>query len=137
MLELTEGVVIDNTDAVIDRMNALKAIGISFSIDDFGTGYSSLTYLKRLPLDTLKIDRSFVRDIGRNEGDEAIVSTIIAMARHLEFKVIAEGVETEHAFDFLRQNGCSVFQGYLFSHPVTKDTLTEFLKNETGLLVLN
>ena len=129
MFELTEGVAIDDTEEVISRINALKTIGVSFSMDDFGTGYSSLAYLKRLPLDILKIDQSFVRDIGRDEGDEAIVSAIIAMARHLEFDVIAEGVETQLAFDFLRQEGCGAFQGYFFSRPVAEDTLTEFLRN--------
>jgi diguanylate cyclase (GGDEF)-like protein/PAS domain S-box-containing protein len=132
VLELTEGIVIDKTTEVIDKMQSLKALGISFSIDDFGTGYFSLAYLKRLPVDVLKIDQSFVRDIGTDEGDETIVATIIAMANHLGFEVIAEGVETETALEFLREKGCEVFQGYLFSRPVPADALVELLEAGTA-----
>ena len=99
-------------------MSALKSIGILFSLDDFGTGYSSLQYLKRLPLDQLKIDQSFVQDVGTDSSDRAIVRTIIAMAHALELNVIAEGVETEAQRGFLEEHGCSTYQGYLFSKPV-------------------
>jgi len=116
-LEITESVVIDNIEQTVERMHALKALGISFSVDDFGTGHSSLAYLKRLPLDTLKIDQSFVRDIGTDPNDAVIVETIIVMARHLGMDVIAEGVETNEALTFLRSRGCRKFQGYLFGRP--------------------
>lgn len=116
-LEITESVVIDNIEQTVERMHALKALGISFSVDDFGTGHSSLAYLKRLPLDTLKIDQSFVLDIGTDANDAVIVETIIVMARHLGMDVIAEGVETNEALAFLRSRGCRKFQGYLFGRP--------------------
>jgi diguanylate cyclase (GGDEF)-like protein len=134
-LELTEGVVIDDTEQIIERMHALKAIGISFCIDDFGTGYSSLTYLKRLPLNVLKIDQSVVRDIGSDKSDEAIVSAIIAMARHLGFDVIAEGVEISTALDFLCREGCKIFQGNLFSKPVGADNMTDLLQRDSTVVM--
>ncbi|HRH81209.1 MAG TPA: EAL domain-containing protein [Thiobacillaceae bacterium] len=117
-LELTESVVLDNADEVIQRMRQIKALGVSFSLDDFGTGYSSLSYLKRLPLDQLKIDQSFVRDVTEDPNDAAIVSAILAMSQSLGLDVIAEGVETEAQHDFLRKNGCQSFQGYLFGKPM-------------------
>jgi EAL domain-containing protein (putative c-di-GMP-specific phosphodiesterase class I) len=134
-LELTEGVVIDDTEQIIERMHALEAIGISFCIDDFGTGYSSLTYLKRLPLNVLKIDQSVVRDIGSDKSDEAIVSAIIAMARHLGFDVIAEGVEISTALDFLCREGCKIFQGNLFSKPVGADNMTDLLQRDSTVVM--
>jgi EAL domain-containing protein (putative c-di-GMP-specific phosphodiesterase class I) len=117
-LELTESLVIDDVDATIERMKALKNLGVSFSMDDFGTGYSSLSYLRRLPLDQLKIDRSFVNDVPANSGDSAIVRTIIAMAEALGLAVIAEGVETAEQRDFLVAHRCRSFQGYLFAKPL-------------------
>ncbi len=117
-LELTEGVLLVNLEPVIQRMLELKTLGVRFSLDDFGTGYSSLSYLKRLPLDQVKIDQSFVRDIGRDANDDAIVRAIIAISESLDLKIIAEGVETEAQRDFLRQNGCTAFQGYLFGKPM-------------------
>lgn len=117
-LELTESLLLENVEDTISTMNALKAIGVRFSLDDFGTGYSSLQYLKRLPLDQLKIDQSFVRDLAFDASDKAIVRTIIAMARSLNLKVIAEGVETTEQQYLLRDKGCSHFQGYLFGKPV-------------------
>ena len=117
-LELTESLVLNNIDETILKMNILKKLGIQFSLDDFGTGYSSLSYLTKLPLDELKIDRSFVKNIFTNEKDSIVVQTIIGMAQTLEFQVIAEGVETEHQWSFLVEHGCKFCQGYYFGRPV-------------------
>lgn len=126
-LELTEGMVIDNIVDTIEKMQGLKKLGLELSIDDFGTGYSSLAYLKKMPLDILKIDQSFVRDIETDISDAAIVDTIISMARHLDLKVIAEGVETEYELNFLEEKGCRLYQGFLFSKPVPNDQFTDLL----------
>jgi len=120
-LELTESMLQDSIDETLLVMNTLKQIGVTFSLDDFGTGYSSLQYLKRLPLDQLKIDQSFVRDIANDSSDKAIVRTIIVMAQNLSMNVIAEGVETEDQRHFLMDNGCSNYQGYLFGRPMPID----------------
>jgi diguanylate cyclase (GGDEF)-like protein/PAS domain S-box-containing protein len=117
-LELTEGMLLEDIEDTIKTMNILSEIGIQFSLDDFGTGYSSLQYLKRLPLDQLKIDQSFVRDIVTDSSDKAIVKTIIAMAHSLNLDVIAEGVETEAQRRFLINEGCRHFQGYRFGKPL-------------------
>jgi diguanylate cyclase (GGDEF)-like protein/PAS domain S-box-containing protein len=117
-LELTESLLVENVETTITKMTALKAKGVSFSLDDFGTGYSSLAYLKRLPLDQLKIDRSFVKDVLTDANDAAIARTIVALGQTLGLEVIAEGVETEDQRDFLALNGCHVYQGYLFSQPL-------------------
>jgi diguanylate cyclase (GGDEF)-like protein/PAS domain S-box-containing protein len=117
-LEITEGIVIHNLDDTIAKMRRLKKLGLSFAMDDFGTGYSSLTYLKRLPVDVLKIDQSFVRDATSDPNDAEIVRAIVAMARSLNLEVIAEGVEQQEQLDFLLQQGCHQYQGYLFSRPV-------------------
>jgi EAL domain-containing protein (putative c-di-GMP-specific phosphodiesterase class I) len=117
-LELTESVLVDNVENIIVKMIALKARGIGFSIDDFGTGYSSLAYLKRLPLDQLKIDQGFVRDILTDSNDAAIAKMVVALADTLGLSVIAEGVETEAQRDFLADLGCHTYQGYLFSRPL-------------------
>ena len=116
-LELTESVVLDNMDDTIQKMTELKALGVRFSMDDFGTGYSSLAYLTRLPMDQLKIDQSFVRNIGIQRSDGVIVQTIIGMARNLALEVIAEGVETPAQHEFLALHGCHLYQGYLFGKP--------------------
>jgi EAL domain-containing protein (putative c-di-GMP-specific phosphodiesterase class I) len=118
ILELTESVVLNDVNDTITKMKALCAIGVHFSMDDFGTGYSSLSSLKKLPINELKIDKTFVRDITVNKDDATIVQTIIAMAHNLGLKVVAEGVETEEQRIFLKQHGCSLYQGYLFSKPV-------------------
>jgi diguanylate cyclase (GGDEF)-like protein/PAS domain S-box-containing protein len=127
-LELTEGMLLENIEDTIATMNALKEIGVQFSLDDFGTGYSSLQYLKRLPLDQLKIDQSFVRDIAIDNSDKAIVHTIIAMAQSLNLNVIAEGVETEEQRQLLMERGCTHYQGYLFSKPVPIEQFEALLK---------
>jgi len=117
-LELTESTVLENVDDTIAKMQQIKLLGVHFSMDDFGTGYSSLQYLKRLPLNQIKIDKSFVLDITSDPNDAVIVQTIIAMTHALGLEVIAEGVETEAQRDFLDENGCHIFQGYFFSKPV-------------------
>jgi diguanylate cyclase (GGDEF)-like protein/PAS domain S-box-containing protein len=127
-LELTESMLLDNIEDTIATMNELKEIGIQFSLDDFGTGYSSLQYLKQLPLDQLKVDQSFVRDIATDSSDNAIVRTIIAMAHSLDIDVIAEGVEVEEQRQLLLESGCTHFQGYLFSQPVPIGKFEELLK---------
>jgi diguanylate cyclase (GGDEF)-like protein/PAS domain S-box-containing protein len=129
-LEITESMLLDNVDKTIVKMNELKSYGINFSIDDFGTGYSSLQYLKRLPLDQVKIDQSFVRDIATNRNDKVIVKTIIAMAQNMSMEVIAEGVETEEQRLLLVEDGCTLFQGYLFGRPVPIEQLEALLKQE-------
>jgi diguanylate cyclase (GGDEF)-like protein len=116
-LEITESLVIDDIEQTVQRMRILKTLGLSFAMDDFGTGHSSLAYLKRLPLDTIKIDRSFVHDIESDPNDAVIVETIIVMSHHLGLEAIAEGVETHAALAFLRSKGCERFQGYLFGRP--------------------
>jgi len=117
-LELTESMVLDNIYDTIAKMQTLREVGVRFSMDDFGTGYSSLSYLTQLPLDQLKIDQSFVRNIGVKSTDAVIVQTIIGMASNLGMEVIAEGVETEEQRAFLEQHGCAYCQGYLFGRPV-------------------
>jgi diguanylate cyclase (GGDEF)-like protein/PAS domain S-box-containing protein len=117
-LEPTESILLENIEATIATMNELKAFGVRFALDDFGTGFSSLQYLKKLPLNQLKIDQSFVRDLASDSNDQAIVKTIIAMAQSLNLEVIAEGVETQEQRLILQHNGCNHFQGYLFGKPV-------------------
>jgi len=128
-LELTESILVNNIEQIITTMNSLKECGITFSLDDFGTGYSSLQYLKKLPLSQLKIDQSFVRDILEDKNDEAIVSTIIAMAKNLGLDVIAEGVETEEQKQVLLSHACAHFQGYLFSKPVVINDFNKLIKH--------
>ncbi len=118
VLEVTEGLVIEDIHDTIAKMEELNKIGIHFSIDDFGTGYSSLAYLKRMPLHELKVDRTFVQDVPHDLNDVALVETILSVAGHLNLSVVAEGVETEAQFAFLQSRGCDVFQGYLFDRPL-------------------
>ena len=116
-LELTESLLLDDIENTIAKMSALKTRGVSFALDDFGTGYSSLAYLKRLPLDQLKIDQSFVRDVLYDPNDAIIARAIVALCQSLGLAVIAEGVETEAQREFLATHNCQAFQGYLFGRP--------------------
>ena len=129
-LELTESIVVENMEDTIEKMNALKQLGITFSMDDFGTGFSSLSYLAQLPLTQLKIDKSFVNNVPGEKNDEMITRTIITMGKGLEMNVIAEGVETQTQREFLEINGCTTYQGYLYSHPLPIIELEEFLKRD-------
>lgn len=129
-LELTESMLLEDIEDTIAKMNALNKIGVLFSLDDFGTGYSCLQYLKRLPLNQIKIDQSFIRDIAVDSSDRAIVRTIIAMAKSLNLDVIAEGVETEEQRQLLLNNGCINYQGYLFSKPVPIEQFEALLKKD-------
>jgi len=126
-LELTESLLVSDVGDVIAKMSALKARGVGFSLDDFGTGYSSLAYLQRLPLDQLKIDQSFVRDVVDDQSGASIARTIIALAKSLHIDVIAEGVETGAQRDFLASSGCHAYQGYYFSRPLPLDELEQFV----------
>lgn len=132
-LELTESLLMEDNPASLQALRELQALGISFSIDDFGTGYSNLGYLKQLPIDTLKIDRSFVRDVMRDPDDAAIARAIIAMAHGLGIRVIAEGVETRAQLDFLIANQCDAFQGFLFSAALPAELLGRLLDERRGL----
>ena len=127
-LELTESMLVDNVDEVIAKITQLKTSGVGFSLDDFGTGYSSLAYLQRLPLDQLKIDQSFVRDLHNNPNDAVIARSIINLAHSLNLSVIAEGVENAEQYNFLLAHGCNLFQGYMFSPAVHAEQLQEWIQ---------
>jgi diguanylate cyclase (GGDEF)-like protein/PAS domain S-box-containing protein len=130
-LELTESLMVDDIEVTIAKMAALRKKGIRFSLDDFGTGYSSLAYLKRLPLDQLKIDQSFVRDVLTDPNDAAIVRMVIVLGQTLGLSVIAEGVETRLEQEFLAEQGCSQYQGYLFGRPVPAAQFEEMVRQRT------
>jgi EAL domain-containing protein (putative c-di-GMP-specific phosphodiesterase class I) len=127
-LELTETVLMQNIEQALPLIEALKRLGVSISIDDFGTGYSSLSYLARLPIDTLKIDRAFVRNLETSEQNAAIVAAIIAMGKSLKLRVVAEGVETQQQRQRLLEQGCPLMQGWLFAKAVDGDTFLELLR---------
>jgi EAL domain-containing protein (putative c-di-GMP-specific phosphodiesterase class I) len=131
-LELTESMVLDNVGETLEKMQILKALGVGFSLDDFGTGNSCLSYLTRLPLEQLKIDRSFVRNLPESRSDSVIAQTIIAMANGLGLDVIAEGVETAGQRAFLEANGCLSFQGYLFGKPLGLEEFEAFIVRAGG-----
>lgn len=132
-LELTEGVIMHDTEWMINLIHSLKNMGIQISIDDFGTGYSSLSYLKHFDVDKLKIDQSFVRDIGMDPDDEAIINAIVSIAKSLKLKVIAEGVETLHQLEYLKHQGCDEMQGYYFSKPIPPEEFQILLFNRKKL----
>jgi len=135
-LEITESVMLQNADSTLVLLRRLRKAGVSLSMDDFGTGYSSLSYLKRFPIDTIKIDRSFVKDLHCDPDDAAICAAILAMARQLGLNVVAEGVESEEQLEFLRRHGCNQIQGYLCSKPISADDfavmLTDIVRPATG-----
>lgn len=135
-IELTENVLIDDIVSVKDKLNELKNMGVHISIDDFGTGYSSLRYLQQLPIDTIKIDYSFVKNIVVNSSDAAIVETIIAMAHHMNMQTIAEGVENSKQLSILAEQGCEGYQGFLYSQPMNADEFIIFMKNADRLETL-
>ena len=128
-LEITESAVMENAEEAAGVLAELKALGVGLSVDDFGTGYSSLAYLRRFPIDQLKIDRSFVQDVTRHPDSAAIVQSIIGLARSLRLQTVAEGVETSEQRDFLREAGCDLMQGYLFSRPLPPEELRVLLEN--------
>lgn len=134
-IELTESMVMNDVDQAIAILHDLKAIGVKMSIDDFGTGYSSLAYLKRFPIDILKIDQSFVRDITLDSDDAAIVTSIISLAHNLRLTVIAEGVETADQLEYLKRHGCDAIQGYYFSRPLPSRVLEEFVLDGAVLII--
>jgi diguanylate cyclase (GGDEF)-like protein len=133
-IELTESAIMKNMEESSGILRELKLMGLRVAIDDFGTGYSSLAHLKRFPLDILKIDRSFIRDIPGDRDNEAIAAAIIAMAQSLNLEVIAEGVETEDQFSFLRDHGCGALQGFMFSPALPGEEMIEYLKREPELM---
>ena len=132
MLELTESAILSNVDEAVNKMQELKEFGVRFSLDDFGTGYSSLSHLKRLPLDQVKIDKLFTRNIAHDKGDIVMVNAIVDMGMNFGLEVIAEGVETEEQFGLLKRYGCSQFQGYLFGKPVGPGRLASLIAG-TGI----
>ena len=132
-LEITETTAMANAEATIDVLNGLRELGVNITIDDFGTGYSSMNYLKRFPINTVKIDRAFVRDLATSEGDAAIVGAVIGIARSMRLRVIAEGVENEEQLTLLRKASCDAAQGYYFSRPVNAETMAEMLADHEPL----
>ncbi|MGH8390790.1 MAG: EAL domain-containing response regulator [Pseudomonas sp.] len=133
-VELTEGSLMENTQHTIASLQRLRAMGVKISIDDFGTGYSSLAYLRRFPIDTLKIDIAFIREVTSNPQDAAITRTIIELAHSLKLRVVAEGVETQSQLEFLREAGCDQIQGYLFSRPLPMKELERLLLDKRSLV---
>jgi len=127
-VEITERLITDDTQKALNILNQLKSYGVKIAIDDFGTGYSSLSYLVRFPVDIIKIDRSFVDGIGKESSAESLIETILIMAKKLDIKVVAEGIETQAQLEFLKQLGCDFGQGYLLAKPMPKNNFTQFLK---------
>ncbi|MGA0200261.1 MAG: EAL domain-containing protein, partial [Prochlorotrichaceae cyanobacterium] len=132
--EVTETIAMQNVEETIDILLRLKELGFKISIDDFGTGYSSLSYLCHFPIDTLKVDRTFVARIQDSPADYAIVQTIVTLSHSLGMKVVAEGIETETQWQILRDLGCEYGQGYLFAKPMTAEAATAILEENSSLL---
>jgi EAL domain-containing protein (putative c-di-GMP-specific phosphodiesterase class I) len=130
-IELTESVLMGDPERAIGQLQRLRALGVTIAVDDFGTGYSSLAYLRRLPIDVLKIDRSFVMDADRDEEDAQVVRTIIALGQSLKLTVVAEGVETEAQAELLRHAGCDLAQGYLYARPMPPEQIEAWLSAGT------
>ena len=131
-LEITESLMMENVDEAVRTLLQLKESGVKLSIDDFGTGYSSLSYLRHFPLDFLKIDQSFIRDMLTDANGAAIVRSIITLGHSLQFQIIAEGVETAPQRDYLRENGCDEMQGYLYSKPLPARALESLLREHAA-----
>jgi EAL domain-containing protein (putative c-di-GMP-specific phosphodiesterase class I) len=127
-LELTESLVLEDVEDTISKMQAIRRYGVKFAMDDFGTGHSSLSYLAQLPLDQLKIDRSFVLNLPGKRNDETIARAIITMGAGMDMEVIAEGVETQAQYAFLQLHGCHAFQGFLFSRPLPLEDFMKFVQ---------
>jgi diguanylate cyclase (GGDEF)-like protein/PAS domain S-box-containing protein len=127
-LEVTETVIMQGSDHVLNKLRQLEELGVSLAIDDFGTGYSSLSYLKLFPLDRLKVDQAFVRGLPHDSGDSAIVRAVVGLGQNLDLNVLAEGIETQEQLDFLRNVGCHVGQGYFFSHPLATEACEAFIR---------
>ena len=129
-LELTETIGIGDFEAALIKLNKLSEMGFKIAIDDFGTGYSSLNYLNQMPIDILKLDKSFVADIGKEKNSDSLIETIILMAKQLDLELIVEGVETEEQLEYLKTRGCSIFQGYLVSQAMPVDKLDKHINNK-------
>ncbi len=133
-LELTESSIMQAPEKDLKTLESIKSLGVGISMDDFGTGYSSLSSLRSLPIDTLKIDRDFVKDVPGDEDDAVIVTVIINMARLLKLNLVAEGVETSEQLDFLKQEGCQTVQGYLISRPIAPKDMERYLARDTAMI---
>ena len=131
-LELTESMVMQNAERATRLLAAIKQMGVRIAIDDFGVGYSSLAQIKRFPIDTLKVDRSFIRDLEKNAEDRAITEAIISMGKTLSLTVVAEGVETQEQQTFLTDHACDAMQGYYFSKPIDREQFANFLRRHAA-----
>ena len=125
--EVTETALMENLNESTKVLREIKEMNVKIALDDFGTGYSSLTYLKKLPIDVVKLDRDFIRNISKISEDEVVAKYVIKLTHQLKFKIVAEGIETKEHLEFLKLNGCDYGQGYLFSKPITKEELEKLL----------
>jgi EAL domain-containing protein (putative c-di-GMP-specific phosphodiesterase class I) len=127
IFEVTESIIAEDIEKVVNIMEEIKQLGIRFSMDDFGTGYSSLSYLKRLPIDEIKIDRSFISELNKEKDDRVMVRSILNMAKQFDLSVVAEGVEDGEQFSFLQDNQCDIYQGFYFSQPLSDEEFQAFI----------